>query len=73
MGRHDGAQHDPLCGTAMTYIGTNYVKGCRCDFIARVRADERARWSPPAPATPGHVDCCWCPKCLTGHDMEVQG
>jgi hypothetical protein len=32
-------------------------------LIARVRADERARWSPPPPATPGHVSYCWCPTC----------
>jgi hypothetical protein len=55
MGRHEKDAHDPLC----PHMGMP----CRCDFIARVRADERARWSPPAPATPGHVSYCWCPTC----------
>jgi hypothetical protein len=41
-------------------------------IIARVRADERARWSPPAPTTRGHVAYCWCPTCLTGHDVNVE-
>lgn len=36
-------EHDPLCGTAATYIGTNYVYGCTCEVIAIARADERER------------------------------
>jgi hypothetical protein len=55
--------HDPLCprnGPGGTY------RECYCSLVARVRADERARWSPPTPAVPGHVPRCFCSRCYTG-------
>jgi hypothetical protein len=55
------ATHDPLCPWPMV---------CYCTIIGRVRADERARWSPPAPATPGHVAACWCDRCQMAEDAK---
>jgi hypothetical protein len=60
--------HDPLCEApecARCHGNFAYCPAheCICDVAKRVRADERARWSPPAPATPGHVSYCWCPTC----------
>ena len=45
-------EHDPLCGTAATYIGTNYVYGCTCEVIAIARADERERAAERVEALP---------------------
>lgn len=77
MGRHEKA-HDPYCPVSTRggrwYPTADDGSGCWvCDAIRQARADERARWSPPAPVTPGHVAAlCWCPTCLTGHDVNVE-
>lgn len=34
--------------------------------IVAARADERARWSPPQPVTPGHASLCPCARCYDG-------
>lgn len=74
------ADHDPLCSgtvvrreTDAIYVDVSVTWPCACDFIRKVRADERDRWSPPQPVTPGHVPgLCWCPSCHTAHDAATR-
>ena len=36
------SEHDPLCGAAVTRVGSNYVMGCNCELISIVREDALA-------------------------------
>lgn len=64
MSRIEG--HDHLC-PAVNMAAIQYESRCYCNVIARVRADERARWSPPTPAVEGHVSWCYCKRCDAHH------
>lgn len=49
-----GMTHDPLCDS------DDDPYNCKCDLIAKVRADERARALTPIPGSPFGDDfsCC---------------
>lgn len=54
--------HDPLCPftpeVSVELVRWKKEVPCQCDLIAKVRADERAKYVPDAPKGGEHVD--WC-------------
>ncbi len=51
--------HDPLCSHARQHRWFQRIDECQCDLIAKVRADERAKYVlPDLPRGGEHVD--WC-------------
>ena len=66
--------HDPLCPSyGLCDCGCEYDAHCMCGFIAKVRADERAKYVPPdLPRGGEHVDycrdlaCCGCEEITEG-------
>jgi len=45
--------HDPLC-----LVFRPFRPSCECDFIAEIRADERAKYVLPLPRGGDHADFC---------------
>ena len=57
--QEDAVTHDPLCSHARQHRWFQRIDECQCDLIAKVRADERAKYVlPDLPRGGEHVD--WC-------------
>jgi len=51
--------HDPMCSHSKQHRWFQRIDECQCDLIAKVRADEQAKYVlPDLPRGGDHVDYC---------------